>query len=256
MKLVFVSLVAALLIINTNAQFSPLLPGFGLGFPGMPFFPSFFGRVFQPYIPHLRPGLGMRGRLFIGKRDVENQTIAENNVTVHDEKNTIPVVVKQQNLTETVVEDEQDVITTTTVAPVVVVKHHTVDHKSNNRTVCNVSSSTNMLNCVGVENIECAVTPVFRDFENLKLRIFHLMPKPVEGDETSVGLWKVHHGKEVRNLTFTHPISHKNEMLFINSLETSTLPGFLVKNESCYERFLSFVKGVQHQDLKFTLSFN
>lgn len=254
MKLVFVlSFVATLLIINTNAQFSPLLPGFGLGFPGMPFFPSFFGRVFPPYIPHLRPGLPLRGRLFMGKRDVENQTTGEHNVTIQDEKNNRTVVLKQQhvtNLTDTVVEH---------ITPTATVVEHqsTVDHRSHNRTICNVSSSTHVLSCTGVENIECAVTPVFHDFENLKLRIFHLLPKPVEeGNETSIGLWKVLHGKEVRNFTFTHPVSHTNEMLFINSIETSKLPGFLVKNESCYTQFLSLIKGIHHQDLKFTLSFN
>jgi hypothetical protein len=248
MKLVLVSLVAAVLIINTNAQFSPLLPGFGLGFPGLPFFPGFFGRVFPPFIPRLRPGLGFRGRMFIGKRDVESQLT---NATVHGEHNsTVHGEHGVEGTNSTVNAEHIDV---TKAEDIVVVDHQSL---RNNRTVCNVSSSTHLLSCTGFENLECPVTPVFHGFENLKLRIFHLLPKPVEGSD-SIALWKVVHGKENRNFTFVHPVTHTNELLFIHSNETSTLPGFLVKNETCFTQFLSFVKGgVLHENLRFTLSFN
>lgn len=111
-NLALICIVGAVMVANTNAQFG-LLPGFGLGFPGLPFFPASFGRVFPPFMPHIRPGLLFRGRMLtlgmglpgIGKRDVDQVVEAEDNSTV-------------------------------------IVANH-------NRTLCNLSSATKVLSCKG-----------------------------------------------------------------------------------------------------------
>lgn len=72
MKFAILVVIGALLG-STNAFF----PFFGgLGFGGFPIAgPGLFGRIFPPFIPHMRAGLALRNGMamfpFGGKRDVE-----------------------------------------------------------------------------------------------------------------------------------------------------------------------------------------
>jgi len=67
-------------VASTNAQFLGM-PFGGLGFGMGAIGPGFFGRIFPPFIPHMRPGLMMRNGIgfglgalsMFGKRDVESQ---------------------------------------------------------------------------------------------------------------------------------------------------------------------------------------
>lgn len=220
-SLALVCIVGAVMVANTNAQFSPFLPGFGLGFPGLPFFPATFGRVFPPFMPHMRPGLLFRGRMLtlgmglpgIGKRDVDQVIEAEDNSTV-------------------------------------VVSHH-------NRTLCTISTATKVLSCKGLkveEPIECPVVPELGLVEKLRLRLADLIVK-VDVTSDKVEVLKLVSRKSQGKFTFVHPRTHHEEILVVRQVE-DVEPGFLIKDVKCFERFVTLVKNVQPEKFRLVLSVN
>ena len=73
MKFATLVVISALLA-TASAQFPfPFFGGFGFG--GFGVGPGLFGRIFPPFVPHMRPGLAIRNGMslfpFGGKRDVE-----------------------------------------------------------------------------------------------------------------------------------------------------------------------------------------
>lgn len=219
LNLALVCVVGALMVANTNAQFG-LFPGLGLPGLGLPMFPGFFGRVFPPFMPHMRPGLLFRGRMLtlgmglpgIGKRDVD-QVIAE-----------------EDNSTSTIV------------------AHH-------NRTLCNISSTTKVLSCKGLkeeETFECPVVPELGLVEKLRLRLADLIVK-VDVDSHVLRLvTRKSNGK----FTFVHPRSHEEEVLVVRHVEDAKQPGFLIRDEKCFEKFSTLVKDVPTERFRLVLSVN
>jgi len=223
-SLALVCIVGAVMVANTNAQFSPFMPGFGLGFPGLPFFPTTFGRVFAPYMPHMRPGLLFRGRMLtlgmgmpgIGKRDVDQVIGAEDNNST------------------------------------VIVAHH-------NRTLCNISSLSKVLSCKGLkveETFECPVLPELGLAQKLRLRLADLIVKVDETTTSKVEVLKLVSRKSQGKFTFVHPALHQEEVLVVRHVEDVNQPGFLIKDKECFQKFVTLVKDVQPEKFRLTLNVN
>lgn len=219
-NLAVVCLVGALMVANTNAQFG-FFPGFGMPGLGLPFFPASFGRVFPPFMPHMRPGLLFRGRMLtlgmgmpgIGKRDVDQVVEAEDNSTV--------IVAKQ------------------------------------NRTVCNISTAFKVLSCKGLkeeETFKCPVVAELGPVEKLRLRLADLTVK-VDDSNIKEPVLRLVAKKSKGKFTFVHPNSHQEEMLVVRHVEDVKQPGFLIRNAKCFEKFLTLVKNVPEK-LRVSLSLN
>lgn len=227
--LAFVCIVGAVLVANTNAQFSPFMPGFGLGFPGMPFFPATFGRVFAPYMPHMRPGLLFRGRMLtlgmglpgIGKRDVDSQI---------------------DNSTTTIVADNSTAVV-----------HHV------NRTLCTISTATKSIVCKGLKvehTFECPVVPKLTGIlETLRLRLADLIVK-IDESSSKVELLKLVTRKSQGKFTFVHPTTHKEEVLVVRHSKDIKTPGFWVEDAKCFQKVVRLVKDVQPEKFRLILNIN
>jgi len=229
LSLIFVCLVATILVGNIEAQF-PFFPPFGLmGLMGFPFFGLMGGGLF---------GRGLLGGGLLGRRfgrDIGNDPSRD--ITRRDIASDISREVTRRDVDSHIV--ETGVV-------------------SENKTVCSLSSVTNVLSCKSgtrdEHNIDCELIPRVEKFKGLKLRLTDLVVEPeLVG---SVGMFRLVSTESAGKWTFVHPVDGTNEFVYVYSEPHVKKPGFIVRDRECFAQFVRLAADVPKERFTIIVSIN
>jgi len=128
-----------------------------------------------------------------------------------------------------------------------------------NRTICSISSQSNMLSCKGPKlehNVDCEVISTLGGgrLEDVKLRVDNLTLRPELIN--NIGVFKIVGKNDQEEVTFVDPVDKKSHLLFLFAEQVVKKHGFIVRDRECYAQVVKLAATVVPEKFNLVLALN